>query len=245
MEVQRINFTSARESVGLGVDPANLSDEEIVKVATKHASKKVSNTIQARALNVLPAVAIASVAILNGASKPGKLSGKLSSVVKTLGAFAIVSGVFDGVKKGFRKIEDNSKHARQTNKEHPVVYGLAKIATSMFLATAAVKGVGLGMSKIAKRFPDFALEMSKMSVNTRKIIDDSKLGEIASDFSKKYAKFKTNHKALADFASKNAFPITVISYFMASLGLSASVEDKRYKIANETATKLLQAKYSK
>ena len=244
MEVQRINFTSKKQSNGMGVNPKDLSDEDIVKVAAKKARREIAKTPQARILNALPVVAIASVAALNGASRPGKLSSKLSASIQTLGAFAIVSGVFDGVKKCFNKIEDKSESAKKTNREHPIATGLTKVAASMFLAGIAVKGVGKVSGKLAKMFPEVTKEMSKMSLYTRKIVDDSKLGKMAENMSKRYSDFKVKHKTLTEFASKNAFPLTVLSYFATSMGLSASLEGKKYDIANKTAQEMYASKYS-
>ena len=114
----------------------------------------------------------------------------------------------------------------------------------MLLAGVAVRGTSKGIIKLAEKFPKVAQDMVKMSINTRKIVDDSKFGKMAADISKKYTKFKTNHKGLMGFVSKNAFPITLVSYFLASVGLSAAVQEKKFKIASKTAQEMCESKYS-
>ena len=145
--INSVNFEKRHQKIDRDTLKTN---EEIIVESFDYANKKVEKSKSAKLLKMLPAVAVATVATMAGVMKKGKLSDKLFASVYTLGSFAFVSAVFDGVNGIIDKTASKISVIDKADKKHPILGSLARIGASVGATSLAIKGGKLGINKLTK-----------------------------------------------------------------------------------------------
>ncbi len=217
---------------------ANMTNDEIIQHSCESGNNVAQNNLSGKLLKALPALAVIGVAAVSGMLTKGKLSSKVKNTLGTVGTFALVSAIFDGVQAGSKKIEEKSNTVKETNKKYPLVGALANLGASLGASALALKGVKKGAKKFVEKFPNLAARYKEMSKSVANVIDSSRLSTLTDSVMNVLKKGAKKCPKLASFVKRNSFPLMIVGYIGLSTLLVAKNERDKQKAAYSKAEEL-------
>ena len=223
------------------VEYANLSDQQLFKIAKLDASKddKYKFNTYAAALVGVP---VADTFIRGTLSEAPKLSGKLKTMgaigAGWIGALAL-AGIYNGV---VDKVTAVSPTLRRTEDRHPVITSILRLAGFAALLVGATKGMGKLKTTVAKKFPGFVKDYHKMAKSLGDKINNSSFNKkFVSRIKGKAIELANKHPKLAGATLST---LLLAAPFVAAGTLFKAITDKNEKSAKiaDTYRKLASAR---
>ncbi len=213
--------------------PYGMSDKGVVMCGTLKGMEEAKQTKSAKALRILPRAAVGAFILGSAIKRPGKFSDKIGQALLTTGEFAVLGVGLKAFGKIASSYSKNSSSAQEFRKDHPetsavLAFGGAFLAMGLALF-GAKKLINIGMDKCPKITYDIAKELKKAG----EYIDKKEIAKKVEKFKTSYQKFAKKRGGVYKFATDNVFPIGILAYIGAAIGL----KKKNLKERNELIEK--------
>lgn len=217
---------------------SRMSDYEIISASLRNANKEAEKTTAARALEKWPLMFIAATTIAAGALTKGKLSAKVTSAAKTLGATGTVFALSKPVDKITDKLltrEDKEGNKKEVNPFVQLAVGVAALAGASALVLSGAKKGG---DKLVKMFRPTADALKENLIQHANKLDNSVLGKFSQKISSKTSEIASRYPKLASVTRNAAVFAPVAGALGGSVILANEVAQKREETFVSNVNKL-------
>lgn len=217
---------------------AKLTGEQILQISAQKTKEDINKSKKAKLYKALPVIVATTLMGISAASQPGKLSNKMRAGAATGGYLLGANLILNTAEKIWGKLK-GAKKDKSENKKHemnPFIKVALQIAGSIGVIMAGFYGIAKGKQGLVKMFPETAKNVGKFGKDVAEKINKSKAQDLVQNLSNKYQGFVTKHPGFKN-VSANAFPAALLTYFVASFGLSSKLnEDANEKFAQNASS---------
>lgn len=212
---------------------SKLSDEQILQISAQKTQEDVNKSKTAKLYKALPAMVAATLMGISAVSQPGKLSNKMRAGAATGGYLVGANLILNTAGKIWNKLKEQKNNTSENKKDkmNPFIKVALQVAGSIGVIVAGFYAIAKGKQGLVKTFPKTAENLTKFGKDVAEKLNKSKAQNLVQNVSNKYQGFITKHPSFKNVAA-NAFPATLLAYFVASFGLSSKLNEK----ANENFT---------
>lgn len=205
------------------------SDCAIFEDSIKYGNYKAQNSLGSKLVTAASVGTLSSIALLYACKQPGKLSNKLLAGGNILGLFALMGGLWGGIRK-FANIDVYVGKNNENKKEElkPTVFGtLAQIGLLAGTTLLSLFAMKKGANLISKNHPEFAKSVKNKFNMVADKIDNSYFGTKTESLKQEFDTFRQNNRKQTEFLSQNSIPLIILGYIATVLGLNSKIKSDR------------------